>query len=94
MYRRRPKSEARECRGWLPIDIVITSAHGVRPMLIGVFVVNGKRHLRGLCTEERLMYPSNPSLLTFLGSLVLIPYLFPAVGGVSSRSDCGPFPPA
>ena len=25
------------------------------PMLIGVLVVDGKRHLRGLCTEERLM---------------------------------------
>ena len=25
------------------------------PMLIDVWVVDGKRHLRGLCTEERLM---------------------------------------
>ena len=63
-------------------------------MLISVFVINGKRHMRGLCTEERLMYPSNPSLLTFLGSLVYIPYFFPAVGDVFSRSDRGPFPPA
>ena len=62
-------------------------------MLIGVLLGNGKRYLRGLCTEERLMYPSNPSLFTLLGSLVYIPIIsFLRSAVYFSVQIVGPFP--
>ena len=82
---------------WLITDVVTTRVRGGRPVLIGVLLVNGngKRNLRGLCTEKRLMYPSNPSLFTLRGFLVyisLVSFLQWAV--YSSVEIVGPFPRA